>query len=117
MIFVLLNFSSYQRYRTKSALGILQAILAMPQSKSNRFDLANFIKERKDMRQKAVEQSKAMKTQLNTINRRITAEDKGLCVNMISQFAIASLTFIRICNCCFMPLVLVLSFLLSLIHI
>ena len=43
----------------------------MPQSKSNRFDLANFMKARKDMRQKAVEQSKAMKTELNRINRRI----------------------------------------------
>ena len=67
MIFVLPNFSSYQRYRTKIALGILQVMLAMPQSKSNRFDLANFMKARKDMRQKAVEQSKAMKTGLNTI--------------------------------------------------
>ena len=43
----------------------------MPQSKSNRFDLANFMKARKDVRQKAVEQSKAMKTELNSINRRI----------------------------------------------
>lgn len=38
----------------------------MPQSKSNRFDLANFMKARKDTRQKAVEQSKAMKTGLKT---------------------------------------------------
>ena len=38
-----------------------------------------------------MEQSKAMKTELNTINRRITAQDKGLCVNMISQFAITSI--------------------------
>ena len=71
MIFVLLNLSSDQRYRTTSALGILQVMIVMPQSKSNRFDLANFMKARKDTRQKAVEQSKAMKTELNTINRRI----------------------------------------------
>ena len=43
----------------------------MPSSKSNRFDLANFMKARKDVRQRAVEQSRAMKTELNTINRRI----------------------------------------------
>ena len=43
----------------------------MPSSKSKRFDLANFMKARKDVRQKAVEQSRAMKTELNTINRRI----------------------------------------------
>ena len=43
----------------------------MPSSKGNRFDLANFMKARKDVRQKAVEQSRAMKTELNTINRRI----------------------------------------------
>ena len=46
MIFVLLNLSSYQRYRTTSALGILQVMIVMPQSKSNRFDLANFMKAR-----------------------------------------------------------------------
>ena len=80
MIFVLLSFCSYQRYRTKSALGILQVMLAMPQSKSNRFDLANFMKARKDMRQKAVEQSKAMKTELNTINRRINRLKTKVCV-------------------------------------
>ena len=61
MIFVLQNFPSYQRYRTESALDILQAMLTMTQSKSNRFDLANFMKAHKDVRQKAVEQSKAMK--------------------------------------------------------
>ena len=43
----------------------------MTSSKSDRFDLANFMKARKDVRQKAVEQSRAMKTELNTINRRI----------------------------------------------
>lgn len=43
----------------------------MPSSKSNRFDLTNFMKARKDVRQKAEEQSRAMKTELNTINRRI----------------------------------------------
>ena len=35
MIFDLLNLSSYQKYRTTSALGILQVMLVMPQSKSN----------------------------------------------------------------------------------
>ena len=80
MIFVLLNLSSYQRYRTTSALGILQAMLVMPQSKSNRFDLANFMKARKDTRQKAVEQSKALKTELNTINRRINRLKTKVCV-------------------------------------
>lgn len=80
MIFVLQNFPSYQRYRTESALDILQAMLAMPQSKSNRFDLANFMKARKDVRQKAVEQSKAMKTELNTINRRINRLKTKVCV-------------------------------------
>ena len=30
MIFVLVNFPSYQRYRTEGALDILQAMLAMP---------------------------------------------------------------------------------------
>ena len=80
MIFVLLNFPSYQRYRTESAPGILQAILAMPQSKSNRFDLANFMKARKDLRQKAVEQSRAMKTELNTINRRVNRLKTRVCV-------------------------------------
>lgn len=80
MIFVLLNLSSYQRYRTTSALGILQAMLVMPQSKSNRFDLRNFMKARKDTRQKAVEQSKAMKTELNTINRRINRLKTKVCV-------------------------------------
>lgn len=44
----------------------------MPLSKSNRFDLANFMRACKDVGQKAVEQSRAMKTELNTINRRIT---------------------------------------------
>ena len=58
VIFVLLNSPSHQRYRTDSALDILQAMLAMLQSKSNRFDLANFMKARKDVRQKAIEQSK-----------------------------------------------------------
>ena len=43
----------------------------MPQLKSKRFDLANFMKARKDARQKAEEQSRAMRTELNTINRRI----------------------------------------------
>ena len=43
----------------------------MPQSKSKRFDLANFMKTRKDARQKAVEQSRAMRRELNTINRRV----------------------------------------------
>ena len=43
----------------------------MPLSKSNRFDLTNFMKARKDARQKAVEQFRAMKTELNTITRRI----------------------------------------------
>lgn len=76
MIFVLQNFPSYQRYRTESALDILQ----MPQSKSNRLDLANFMKARKDVRQKAVEQSKAMKTELNTINRRINRLKTKVCV-------------------------------------
>ena len=80
MIFVLLNFPSHQRYRTKSTLGNLQVMLAMPQSKSKRFDLANFMKARKDMRQKAVEQSKAMKTELNTINRRINRLKTNVCV-------------------------------------
>ena len=80
MIFVLLNFPSYQRYRNKSALGNLQVMLAMSQSKSKRFDLANFMKARKDMRQKAVEQSNAMKTELNTINRRINRLKTNVCV-------------------------------------
>ena len=80
MIFVLLNFPSYQRYRTRSALDILQVMLAMPQSKSKRFDLANFMKARKDIRQKAVEQSNAMKTELNTINRRINRLKTNVCV-------------------------------------
>ena len=80
MIFVLLNLSSYLRYRTTSALGILQVMIVMPQSKSNRFDLAIFIKPRKDTRQKAVEQSKAMKTELNTINRRINRLKTKVCV-------------------------------------
>lgn len=80
MIFVLLNSPSYQRYRTDSALDILQVMLAMPQSKSNRFDLANFMKARKDVRQKAVEQSKAMKTELSTINRRINRLKTKVCV-------------------------------------
>ena len=80
MIFVLLNSPSYQRYRTDSALDILQAILGMPQSKSNRFNLANFMKARKDVRQKAVEQSRAMKTELSTINRRINRLKTKVCV-------------------------------------
>ena len=80
MIFVLLNSPSYQRYRTDSALDILQAILGMPQSKSNRVDLANFMKARKDVRQKAVEQSKAMKTELSTINRKINHLKTKACV-------------------------------------
>ena len=80
MIFVLLNFPSYQRYRPRSALDILQVMLAMPQSKSKRFDLANFMKARKDIRQKAVEQSKAMKTEVNTINRRINRLKTKVCV-------------------------------------
>ena len=80
MILVLLNFPSYQRYRTKSALDILQVMLAMPQSKSKRFDLTNFMKARKDMRQKAMEQSKAMKTEQNTINRRINRLKTNVCV-------------------------------------
>ena len=52
----------------------------MPQSKSKRFDLANFMKARKDIRQKAVEQSKAMKTEVNTINRRINRLKTKVCV-------------------------------------
>ena len=81
MIFVLLNSPSYQRYRTDSTLDILQAILAMPQSKKrHRCDLANFMKVLKDVRQKAVEQSKAMKTELSTINRRINRLKTKVCV-------------------------------------
>ena len=80
MIFVLLNFPSYQRYRPRSALDILQVMLAMPQSKSKRFDLTNFMKARKDMRQKAMEQSKAMKTEVNTINRRINWLKTKVCL-------------------------------------
>ena len=80
MIFVLLNLSSCQRYRTTSALGILQVMIVMPQSKSNRFDLAYFMKARKDTRKKAVEQSKAMKTELNTINRKINRLKTKVCV-------------------------------------
>ena len=52
----------------------------IPQSKSNRFDLKNFMKARKDTRQKAVQQSKAMKTELNTINRRINRLKTKVCV-------------------------------------
>lgn len=48
-----------------------QAIPAMPYSKSQRFDLGSFMKTRKEMRQKAVEESRAMKTELSTINRQI----------------------------------------------
>ena len=55
-------------------------MLAMPQSKSNRLDLADFMKARKDMRQKAVEQPKAMKTELNTLNRRINRLKTKVCV-------------------------------------
>ncbi|KAJ7351107.1 hypothetical protein OS493_036564 [Desmophyllum pertusum] len=44
---------------------------AMPSSKSTRFDVANFMKTRKEMRQKAVDQSRSLKTELNTINRKI----------------------------------------------
>ncbi|KAJ7389513.1 hypothetical protein OS493_030898 [Desmophyllum pertusum] len=43
----------------------------MPSSKSTRFDVANFMKTRKEMRQKAVDQSRSLKTELNTINRKI----------------------------------------------
>ena len=52
----------------------------MPQSKSKRFDLANFMKARKDIRQKVMEQSKAMKTEVNTINRRINRLKTKVCV-------------------------------------
>ena len=41
---------------------------------------ANFMKAGKDMRQKAVEQSRAMKTDLNTINRRINQLKTKVCV-------------------------------------
>ena len=55
-------------------------MLAMPQSKNNRLDLANFMKARKDLRQKAVEESRAMKTELNTINRKINRLKTKVCV-------------------------------------
>ncbi|XP_068700937.1 uncharacterized protein [Montipora foliosa] len=48
-----------------------QAIPAMPYSKSQQFDLGSFMKTRKERRQKAVEESRAMKTELSTINRQI----------------------------------------------
>ena len=55
-------------------------MLAMPQSKGKRFDFANFMKARKDVRQKAMEESKAMKTEHNTINRRINWLKIMVCV-------------------------------------
>lgn len=48
-----------------------QALPAMHYSKSQRFDLGIFMKTRKEMRQKAMEESRAMKTELSTINRQI----------------------------------------------
>ena len=80
MIFVSPNFSSYQRYRTENAPDFLQAIPAMPSSKSKRFDLGSFMKTRKEMRQKVVEESRAMKTELNTINRQINRLKSKVCV-------------------------------------
>ena len=51
----------------------------MPYSKSQRFDLGIFMKTRKEMRQKAMEESRAMKTELSTINRQINRLKSKVC--------------------------------------